>query len=99
MDKDHFIAKREYPRIVENLLTPLSYYGILISWVYYFYLFYLILYGLKNRENRIFIGLAMLLIQRPYITAIGYSAIIFLPFFMNRKIYKMQIKLKKTGKE
>jgi hypothetical protein len=86
MDKDHFIPRESYPRMGENVLSPLAYYGIVISWVYYCYLIYLIYIGFKKKEHSIYLGLAALLMQRPNITTIGYSAIIILPIFMKMKL-------------
>ncbi len=88
MDKNKYIPRKNYPRMGENVLSPLAYYGILISWIYYIVIIKLIKIAFKKKENVIYLGLAMLLMQRPYVTTIGYSAIIFLPLFMKYKLSK-----------
>lgn len=65
---------------LENPLGPIARAGILNTWPYYLILILSFLLALKKRSNIVFVGYALLLFQRPYSMAFGYSLIILLPY-------------------
>lgn len=90
MDSKYTIYQN-YGKLGENPFSPLLYYGLLIAWPYYFLLIYLLILSIKKRDNIVFLGLALLLLQRPNITNIGYAFLIFMPISLYKKIKKDNI--------
>lgn len=79
-----------------TVLHPLVINGVIVSSVYYFAIFYLIIMGIW-KINLIYIAFVVLLIQRPNIQSIGYSIISFL--FILSIYYKADLNVKKQLQE
>jgi hypothetical protein len=69
---DWMACQRGYRRFGENVLTPLVQGGILMSWPYYAVVAALVLGGLRARRRLVQVGVAALLLQRPYLLSAGY---------------------------
>jgi hypothetical protein len=59
----------------ENPLTPLIYGGLLAAWPYYAFLIISFISPLYSRHGLIYVGVGVLLLQRPYLLEFPYSAI------------------------
>ena len=59
----------------ENPLTPLSYGGLLASWPYYAFLLFSVFSLFFSRNGMLYIGIAFLLLQRPYLLEFPYSSL------------------------
>jgi hypothetical protein len=70
-------CQRQYRRFGENILTPLVQGGILMSWPYYAVLAALLAGGLRARARLVELGVAALLLQRPYLLSAGYCLLIY----------------------
>jgi hypothetical protein len=73
---DWTTCQRKYRRFGENILTPLVQGGILMSWPYYAVLAALLAGGLGARRRLYYVGVAALLVQRPYLLSAGYCLLI-----------------------
>jgi hypothetical protein len=73
---DWMACQRSYRRFGENILTPLVQGGILMSWPYYATLAALVATGLRARRRLVCVGVAALLVQRPYVLSAGYCLLI-----------------------
>jgi hypothetical protein len=73
---DWAACQRAYRRFGENILTPLVQGGILMSWPYYAILAALLASGLRARRRLVCVGVAALLVQRPYVLSAGYCLLI-----------------------
>jgi hypothetical protein len=73
---DWAACQRAYRRFGENILTPLVQGGILMSWPYYATLAALLATGLRARRRLVCVGVAALLVQRPYVLSAGYCLLI-----------------------
>lgn len=71
-----------YGNMGENPLWPLLSRGILVAWPYYFILFVYVVIGIMKKRNFLYLGFALLLMQRPYIMDIGYALMSFLPLYV-----------------
>lgn len=76
---------------LENPFGPIARAGILNTWPYYLILLVSFLIVLKGRRNLVFVGFALLLFQRPYTMAFGYSLLILLPY-MIYSVKKLKLK-------
>ena len=77
-----------YTQYCCNPLTPIVHYGIFLSIPYYASLFFILFKSIKHKDLIIF-GVFLLLLQRPYIMAYGYSVILFIYLYsltFNKKI-------------
>jgi hypothetical protein len=74
---DWMACQRQYRRFGENILTPLVQGGILMSWPYYAVLAALLAGGLRARRRLVELGVAALLLQRPYLLSAGYCLLIY----------------------
>ena len=70
---DYETCKSMFPLMGENPLAPIVHFGLMQSWPYILVLAVLLLSPLYGRHNLVLFGIALLLLQRPYILAIGYS--------------------------
>jgi hypothetical protein len=77
---DWMACQRSYRRFGENILTPLVQGGILMSWPYYAVLAALLAAGLRARAQLYYVGIAALLLQRPYLLSTGYCLLIWFFF-------------------
>lgn len=78
----------KYDMFCCNPLEPLVSTGLFLSWPYYLILFYLIFQFFLRRSNFIFLGLIILLLQRPVVNSAGYTFVIFLVLFsIKEKFY------------
>jgi hypothetical protein len=68
---------RKFKRFGENILTPLVQGGVLTTWPYYVILAGLLLDGLRGRRHLCHLGVAALLLQRPYVLNAGYCLLIY----------------------
>ncbi len=59
----------------ENPLTPLSYGGALASWPYYAFFIFAVFSLFFSRNGLLYIGIAFLLLQRPYLLEFPYSSL------------------------
>lgn len=57
----------------ENILTPIVYGGLLVSWPYFLFILYLLYYFIFNSRIFSLIGGIILLAQRPYFLELPYS--------------------------
>ena len=57
----------------ENLLTPIAMGGLMVSWPFYLFLFFCLLYPLLSLSNYSLIGVGLLILQRPYFLELPYS--------------------------
>jgi hypothetical protein len=73
---DWMACQCSYRRFGENILTPLVQGGILMSWPYYATLAALVATGLRARRRLVCVGVAALLVQRPYVLSAGYCLLI-----------------------
>ena len=89
LDKNKSI--KLYGNMGENPLWPLMSRGILVAWPYYFIIFVYLIIGIKKKRNFLYIGFALLLMQRPYILDIGYALMASLPLYV---FYKNKINIK-----
>lgn len=62
----------------ENFLTPLVYGGFLVAWPYYFFLINSLISIFKSVDGLLMLGVAILLLQRPYLQEFPYSAVVIL---------------------
>lgn len=69
--------------IGENPLSPLAQDGIFISWPFYIYIFYGLFSIFKYKRNVIFVGVILLLFQRPYVLSFGYSTILVISMWIH----------------
>jgi hypothetical protein len=74
---DWTACQQTYRRFGENILTPLVQGGILMSWPYYVVLAALLAGGLRARRRLVQLGVAALLLQRPYLLSAGYCLLIY----------------------
>jgi hypothetical protein len=74
---DWSACQRKYKRFGENILTPLVQGGVLTTWPYYVILAALLLGGLRARRHLCHVGVAALLLQRPYVLNAGYCLLIY----------------------
>lgn len=71
----------------DNPLSLLVHWGLLISFPYYFSLFYSLWRGVVKKDLYIF-GLFLLLLQRPYIMSYGYSVLlVFALYYPLKKLF------------
>lgn len=75
---DYTACREQYGMLGENVLGPLVQGGVFLSMPYYLILIWLGINGLRNRSHLVLLGLALLLMQRPYVMNYGYSLIIYL---------------------
>lgn len=66
-------CRHTYPGYEDNVLSPLAYYGLLISWPYYFLLAASIAVGSIRRSWWPLLGVGLLFMQRPNIFVAGYA--------------------------
>jgi hypothetical protein len=64
----------------ENPLTPIIYGGIAVSWPYYLFMAFSFILIFFARDGLLIFGLAVLLLQRPYLLEFPYSATIALVY-------------------
>jgi hypothetical protein len=74
---DWSACQRKYKRFGENILTPLVQGGVLTTWPYYAILAALLVGGLRARRHLCHVGVAALLLQRPYVLSAGYCLLIY----------------------
>jgi hypothetical protein len=91
LDNECIVSPHEcekYGSIDSNPVAPLVRQGILLSFPYYAYLF-IILYGLIKYKDPIYLGLFLLVLQRPNVMTLGYSfwAILIMILIINNKKY------------
>jgi len=76
----------------ENPLAPLLKYGIMMSWLYYFYLFFFVLCGIIDRKHFfIYLSISLMLLQRPFFHDVR-SSIILILFITSCDLLKNRIK-------
>lgn len=80
----------KYGMICCNPLEPITSTGILLSWPYYFILIYFIFKSIFIRSNLIYLGLVLLLLQRPAVNSAGYTFAIFVIILTTTKNYYVQ---------
>ena len=85
-DIDEF--RRKYGKLDTNPIWPLLQHGIFISWIYYVVLFILLIVGITKKVNLVYIGLFMLLLQRPMLINLFYSFFIILPILHYYKLHR-----------
>lgn len=68
-------CRGNYESMSDNFLSPLVFRGILISWPYYAY-FLVGLLLIRGWKDLAFLGILVLLLQRPYVTSFGYSLVL-----------------------
>jgi hypothetical protein len=68
-------CNKKFPMMGENPLSPLVMHGAFISWPYYLALAILFTAPIFGRQFIVSLGFGALLLQRPYVVAIGYSLI------------------------
>jgi hypothetical protein len=78
---DYLTCKAKFGMLGENVLGPLVQGGIFISLPYYLVLAWLLVAGCARRSNWVLIGLALLLMQRPYVMTYGYALLIMLALY------------------
>jgi hypothetical protein len=66
---------KKFPMMGENPLSPLAMHGAFISWPYYLVLAILFTAPIFGRQYIVSLAFGALLLQRPYVTVIGYSLI------------------------
>ncbi len=71
-----------HPPFGENILSPLALTGFLLSSPYYIILLSIFLLGFRKQKNLYFVGVMLLLCQRPYVMTYGYSLIILLFYIL-----------------
>lgn len=76
-------AAQKYGRFGDNPLYPLVSFGLLLSWIYYVILILLFVIGIRKKFNFVYIGLALLFLQRPYWSNFVYSFFIFYCIWVN----------------
>jgi hypothetical protein len=64
----------------ENPLAPIVLTGMLGSMPYYLMVIWLLAYGIKKKKNLVFVGLGLLLLQRPYVMNFGYALLIYFAY-------------------
>jgi len=67
------ICKEKFPLMGENPLSPLTINGIFVSWPYYLALVVLFIAPLFGRQFMVSFAFGALLLQRPYMTGMGYA--------------------------
>lgn len=77
--------------IGENILTPLSYGGVLSSWPYYLFIAASFLALLVSHNAILLIGVSLMLAQRPYLLEFPYSSLLALVLFAWFYRYKSSI--------
>lgn len=78
----------------ENPLTPLGYGGILASWPYYGFIIFSVLSLFFSRNGMLYIGIAFLLLQRPYLLEFPYSslfALLLIITFLSKEIKTVKL--------
>ena len=82
----------------ENLLTPLIYGGLFASWPYYLFLLIAIFAPFFSRDGLLLFGIALLLLQRPYLLEFPYSALFALGFvvWFIPNVYKRRTQVSTT---
>lgn len=73
---DYSACRARYGMLGENVLGPLVQSGIFLSLPYYAVLLWLLITGVRRRSNFVLVGLALLLMQRPYVMSFGYALIV-----------------------
>ncbi|MEX0780307.1 MAG: hypothetical protein WD037_11245 [Balneolales bacterium] len=73
---------QRYGYVGATVLTPIFRYGILVSLPYYMLIAFLLYRGIGNRKKYFLIGIALLLMQRPYLFASGYAMLMLIPFYI-----------------
>lgn len=81
----------KYGYMAENPLDPLAHHGIFMSWPYYVFIILLVLFGVRNRKSFVFLAIAVLFLQRPYLLNYGTSLLGILPLIIHFK-YKPKLK-------
>ncbi|MEQ2016296.1 hypothetical protein ABLB90_06830 [Photorhabdus bodei] len=78
-----------HPPFGENILSPLALTGLFLSLPYYLIFLSIIFLGFRKRKNLYFVGVMLLLCQRPYVMSYGYSLIILLFYILalNKRCY------------
>ena len=74
---DSACKSKDYLPFGENPLSMLVYYGILLSFPYYFVIFHLLHKAIERKDFIVF-GVFLLLLQRPFVMSFGYSVIVML---------------------
>jgi hypothetical protein len=64
----------------ENPLTPLVYGGLFAAWPYYFFIALSFIATFLSRDGLLLFGIAILLLQRPYLLEFPYSALLALVY-------------------
>jgi hypothetical protein len=95
-DEEKF--NKKYGNVMESPLGPLVVNGILVSFVFYLFLAAVFLAGLVcPKKSLIFVGIAILFLQRPYFESIGYSLYFVLFFVKSFEIIKRKLFVKTTN--
>lgn len=77
---DNERCRDQYGMMGENPLGPVAKGGILGSMPYYIITILLFFNGIKKKRNLVFVGLAFLLLQRPYVMSFGYAFLIYFAY-------------------
>jgi len=81
----------------ENLLTPIAIGGLMVSWPFYLFLFFCLLYPLLSFSNYSLIGIGLLILQRPYFLELPYSYCLAIIIVMFLEINNKAIDKRKIG--
>lgn len=80
-------CESRYQSVGGNPLQDVTERGIFASWPYYLYLATAVFLALRARRNLPFLGVALLLLQRPFLFSFGYSLLALMALWLQLAVY------------